>query len=78
MTCPPKNEHRLDRLLRVVLGATLIALTVVGPHLSWGLVGIIPLVTGISGRCPVYMALGVGTVGLGVKGPDLPRIDRLR
>ena len=78
MTCPPKNEHRLDRLLRVVLGATLITLTFVGPHLAWGLLGIIPLMTGISGRCPIYMALGVSTAGFGVKASDLPRVNRLR
>jgi hypothetical protein len=77
MTCPPKNEHRLDRLIRIVVGATLVTLTFVGPHLAWGLVGLVPLVTGISGRCPLYMALGVGTIGIGVKRPDLPRLDRL-
>ena len=56
-----KNEGTLDRALRVVLGLVLLSLVFVGPQTMWGLVGIIPLVTGLVGVCPVYSVLGIKT-----------------
>ncbi len=55
------NEGRLDRVIRVVLGVAVLSLTVVGPHSLFGLVGILPLVTGLVGFCPAYRLLGVST-----------------
>ncbi len=55
------NEHRFDRAARIVLGLGLLSLTVVGPHTLWGLVGLVPLVTGLVGSCPVYSLLGLST-----------------
>jgi hypothetical protein len=55
------NEGTLDRTLRVVLGAVLLSLTVTGPHTMLGLVGLVPLFTGIVGFCPLYRILGVRT-----------------
>lgn len=55
------NVGLLDRFARVVLGAFLLALVFVGPEAPWGLVGIVPLLTGISGSCPIYRACGVST-----------------
>lgn len=57
----PNNESTLDRALRVVLGLGLLALVFVGPQTMWGFVGIIPLVTGLVGSCPIYTALGFST-----------------
>ena len=57
----PKNEHTIDRVLRVALGGALIALVFVGPQTPWGWLGIIPLVTGLVGSCPLYTVLGVST-----------------
>lgn len=57
----PKNEHQIERLLRVVLGVGLLALTVVGPKTLWGLVGIVPLATGLMGSCPLYTVFGFST-----------------
>jgi hypothetical protein len=54
-----KNESTLDRLLRVALGLGLLLLVVAGPRALWGLLGLIPLVTGIVGFCPLYRLLGV-------------------
>jgi hypothetical protein len=55
------NEGMVDRLVRVVLGLGLLALIFVGPK-SWiGLVGVVPLLTGIVGFCPLYRLLGVRT-----------------
>lgn len=59
----PKNEGTIDRVLRVVLGVSVLSLTVVGPQTLWGLLGLIPLLTGLVGSCPLYMLLGVGTTG---------------
>ena len=57
----PKNEGTVDRILRIVLGAVLIALVFVGPQTSWGWIGIVPLVTGLVGYCPLYAILGFRT-----------------
>jgi hypothetical protein len=57
----PANESAADRGLRVVLGLVLLSLTLWGPKTLWGLVGVIPLVTGLVGSCPLYTLLGIGT-----------------
>ncbi len=53
------NEGTLDRTLRVALGIALLSLTVAGPHSLLGLIGIVPLLTGIVGFCPLYRLVGV-------------------
>lgn len=55
------NEGTLDRGLRVLLGVALLLLVVVGPRSLWGLVGLVPLLTGVVGFCPLYRLLGVNT-----------------
>ena len=57
----PRNEATIDRLLRIVLGVALLALTVTGPRTLWGLVGLLPLATGLAGSCPAYTLLGLST-----------------
>ncbi len=59
-----KNEGKLDRLVRVVIGVSLISLVFVGPQTLWGLVGIVPLLTGAVGFCPLYSVLGLNTCPL--------------
>jgi hypothetical protein len=56
-----KNEGTLDRVLRVVAGVAILSLTLVGPQSLWGLVGLVPLATGLVGFCPVYTLLGIRT-----------------
>ena len=56
-----KNEGTTDRILRVVAGAGLIALVFFGPQTLWGWIGLVPLVTGLVGTCPVYSLLGINT-----------------
>ena len=56
-----RNEGTLDRALRVILGLGLLSLVFVGPQTLWGLVGIVPLVTGLVGVCPIYSVLGIRT-----------------
>lgn len=57
----PRNEHAIDRVVRVLLGLGLLALAFVGPRTAWGYLGIVPLLTGALGSCPVYTLLGIGT-----------------
>jgi Protein of unknown function (DUF2892) len=55
------NEDSIDRVIRIALGLALLSLTVVGPKSLLGLVGIVPLVTGLVGFCPLYRLVGVST-----------------
>lgn len=57
----PGNEHPIERAVRVGVGLALLSLVVFGPRTAWGLLGIIPLVTGLIGSCPIYTLLGVST-----------------
>ena len=57
----PRNEGTLDRTLRVLLGLALLSLVFVGPKSLWGLVGLVPLLTGLVGSCPLYSLLGLRT-----------------
>jgi hypothetical protein len=56
-----RNEGTVDRVIRVIVGLGLLALTVVGPHSLWGLIGLVPLATGALGSCPLYSVLGIRT-----------------
>ncbi|MGZ5475657.1 MAG: YgaP family membrane protein [Thermoanaerobaculia bacterium] len=55
------NEGTIDRVIRVVAGVFLLALTVVGPKTMWGIVGLVPLITGLVGTCPLYSIVGIST-----------------
>ena len=52
------NVGTWDRWLRIVLGIAILAFV---PQTLWALVGIVPLVTGILGYCPIYQLLGWST-----------------
>ena len=56
-----RNEGNLDRVLRVVFGLVLISLVFIGPMTAWGWVGLVPLITGLIGTCPIYAILGLNT-----------------
>ena len=55
------NEGTIDRALRVIVGLALIYLVFVGPKTMWGLIGIVPLLTGAIGFCPAYTLIGLNT-----------------
>lgn len=59
-----KNEGTVDRVLRVIVGAVAISLVFVGPQTAWGWLGLVPLITGLVGNCPVYSLLGINTCGI--------------
>lgn len=59
-----RNEGTADRVLRVVVGLALVSLVFAGPQTAWGWVGLVPLVTGLVGSCPLYSILGINTCGM--------------
>lgn len=56
-----KNEGTIDRVLRVIAGLVLLSLVFIGPQTMWGLIGIVPLATGLIGFCPLYSIFGINT-----------------
>ena len=60
----PTNEGNLDRALRVIAGAGILSLAFIGPQTAWGYVGLVPLITGLVGYCPLYSLLGIRTCPL--------------
>ena len=58
-----KNVGTIDKIIRIVLGIGIIG---VGIYYGswWGALGIIPLLTGIVGRCGFYSLSGIDTCKL--------------
>jgi len=55
------NVGNIDRGLRILLGIALIGMTLAGVIGFWGYVGLVPLLTGAMGSCPLYSLLGMST-----------------
>jgi hypothetical protein len=55
------NEGTIDRALRVAVGILLLALAYTGTIGMWGWIGVVPLLTGAIGWCPLYTVLGINT-----------------
>lgn len=55
------NVGSIDRILRLTLGVALILATVTGTIGWWGWIGVVPLVTGAIGWCPLYRLLGLNS-----------------
>jgi hypothetical protein len=55
------NVGGIDRILRIVIGLALIALTLTGTIGVWGWIGVVPLLTAGLGVCPLYSVLGFST-----------------
>jgi hypothetical protein len=60
----PVNEHPIERALRVVIGLALLSIVFIGPKTMWGLIGVVPLLTGLIGSCPLYTMVGLSTCPL--------------
>lgn len=61
------NVGGIDRMLRIAAGVVLLALGAFGPLGWWGLIGVVPLATGLIRWCPAYTLLGVNTCAAGGK-----------
>jgi len=55
------NVGTVDRIVRVVGGAALIALAATGTVGVWGYIGIVPVLTAAIGWCPAYLPFGINT-----------------
>lgn len=55
------NVGTIDRTFRIILGLALLSLVFVGPQTLWGLIGLVPLLTGLAKFCPAYRIAGWST-----------------
>ncbi len=60
----PRNEGAIDRWLRVLVGLAVLSLVFIGPKTPLGWIGVVPLITGVVGFCPVYALFGLRTCPL--------------
>ena len=58
------NVGGFDKRARILGGSFLIGLVMVGAIGPWGLIGIIPLATGLAERCGLYSIVGISTCKL--------------
>lgn len=65
MSLFPKNEHKIARAIRIVVGLFALAMVFVGPKSLFGLIGLVPLATGLLGSCPLYTLFGISTCRVG-------------
>ena len=56
-----RNEGRFDRALRIIVGLVLIVMALRGMYTPWTWIGVVPLLTGALGMCPLYSILGINT-----------------
>lgn len=58
-----QNVGMIDRVIRVLLGVTLLTFAIIGEgvaaKVSW--IGVIPLLTAFAGFCPLYTLLGINS-----------------
>ena len=57
------NVGGIDRILRIVVGLGLIGWGIYA-HSWWGALGAIPLLTGLTRRCPAYAPFGMKTCSM--------------
>ena len=62
-----RNTGNVDRILRVIVGAVLVGNVFVGLQSVVGWIGLVLIITGLFGTCPVYSLLGVDTRTVGEK-----------
>ena len=60
-----RNEGGLDRALRIIVGLVLIVMALRGMYTPWTWIGVVPLLTGLVGMCPLYSLLGINTCKAG-------------
>jgi len=55
-----RNVGTVDRLIRIILG---LVIAILGVYFEswWGLVGLVPLLTGLFSFCPLYVPIKIST-----------------
>ena len=68
------NVGTVDRAIRIVAGLILLSLIFIleGNARWWGLVGLVPLVTGLIGWCALYVPFGIDTCHAAHDTPGAP------
>ena len=61
------NVGKIDRIIRVVVGIILVGNVFYALHHPSGWIGVILIVTGIIGKCPLYSIIGINTKSLSEK-----------
>ena len=56
-----KNVGSADKIARMIVGALLIILALMGQIGVWGWIGVVPIATALIGWCPAYTLLGIKT-----------------
>lgn len=61
-----QNVGKTDKIIRIVLGLTIAA---AGIYFKswWGIVALVPLLTALTGFCPLYRFLGINTCKTKIK-----------
>jgi len=55
------NVSHFDRIMRVVTGLVLVIAATTGFIGMWGWIGLVPLITGVVGVCPIYRMFGMSS-----------------
>lgn len=55
------NIGRIDQIIRLVVGALLLLLTATQTIGLWGLIGILPIISGLRRDCFLYRLFGIST-----------------
>ena len=66
------NVGSVDRAIRIVVGIVILALGIAYKS-WWGLIGLLPLATGLIRRCPGYLPFRISTCPRQGKPSDLPQ-----
>lgn len=61
----PVNEGTVDRVIRIVVGLALAVAAFTGALGVWAWIGLVPLITGLFGLCPLYALFGINTCAIG-------------
>ncbi|MGD8617117.1 MAG: DUF2892 domain-containing protein [Gammaproteobacteria bacterium] len=59
-----KNTGKVDRIIRVIVGALLVGNVFIGLQTMVGWIGLVLIITGLFGTCPIYSLLGINTSSL--------------
>lgn len=59
-----KNEGKLDRVIRIIVGVAVLSQAFIGLKSPFAFFGIIFILTGLIGFCPLYKIFGLSTCPL--------------
>ncbi len=57
------NVGIIDRTIRILVGIAVLSLLFIvdGPNRWFGLLGLVPIIIGVTRRCPLFMLLGISS-----------------